>query len=85
MAPVRLGREPAGGMDRRTVCDVLVIEGCCVGVPPVAAYLSFLVWLDTPAHDRRRRLEAREDWVHYAPHFDGWSQQESALQDGAGT
>jgi len=75
---------PAEWIDVPT-CDVLVIEGCCVGVPPVAAYLSYLVWLDTPAGDRRRRLQAREDWVHFAPHFDRWSEQESALQDGAGT
>jgi hypothetical protein len=56
-----------------------------VGIPPVAAYLSYLVWLDTPADDRRRRLQAREDWPLFAPHFDRWSEQESALQDGAGT
>jgi uridine kinase len=75
---------PAEWIDVPT-CDVLVIEGCCVGVPPVAAYLSYLVWIETPADDRRRRLQEREDWVHYAPHFDRWSQQESALQAGAGT
>ncbi len=67
------------------VSDVLVVEGCCVGVPPVADYLSYLVWLDTPADDRLRRLQAREDWAHYAPNFDRWSKQEWALQAGAGT
>jgi uridine kinase len=65
--------------------DLLVIEGCCVGVPPVGDHLSYLVWLDTPEAERRRRLAARDDWDSYAPYFDIWKAQESALQAGART
>ncbi len=64
---------------------VVVVEGCCVGVPPVAAYLSLLIWIETPDAERRRRLEEREDWDAYAPFFDTWTSQESAIQAGART
>lgn len=65
--------------------DVLVVEGCCTGVPPIAGYLSYLIWLEAPDAERLRRLRAREDWEAYAPFFDRWRAQEVALQSGAGT
>jgi hypothetical protein len=65
--------------------DVVVVEGCCVGLPPAAAYLSYLVWVDTQPTQRRQRLERRDDWEVYEPFADGWSSQESALQAEART
>jgi uridine kinase len=65
--------------------DLVVIEGCCVGVPPVGDHLSYLIWLDAPDTERRRRLAARADWDSYAPNFDRWRVQETALQAGART
>jgi hypothetical protein len=65
--------------------DFLVVEGCCTGLPPAAAYLSYLVWIDVPETERRRRLERRADWPGYAPFADRWARQETALQAGAGT
>jgi hypothetical protein len=65
--------------------DVVVVEGCCVGVPPSGDHLSYLVWLDAPPGERRRRLEARDDWWAFAPYYDSWTAQESALQAGART
>ena len=65
--------------------QLVVVEGCCVGVPPVADRLSYLVWIDTPEPERVRRLEERDDWEAYAPHYQQWHAQESALQGGSGT
>ncbi len=65
--------------------EVLVVEGCCAGVPPIVGYLSYLIWLEAPDAERRRRLQAREDWEAYSPFFDRWRAQEVALQSGAGT
>ena len=65
--------------------DVVVVEGCCVGVPPAGDHLGYLVWVDTPAEERRRRLHGREDWTAFAPFFDSWTAQESTLQEGART
>lgn len=67
------------------VGGTLVIDGCCAGVPRTAPYLSYLVWIDTPAPERRTRLQQREDWPDYAPFFNRWALQEAALQDGAAT
>jgi cytidylate kinase len=64
--------------------DVVVIEGCCVGTPAAAAYLSYLVWVEAQPAERRLRVERRDDWYFYAPFADGWSRQESALQAGSG-
>ncbi|HVT70025.1 MAG TPA: hypothetical protein VHF26_19900 [Trebonia sp.] len=65
--------------------DFLVVEGCCVGVPPAAAGLSYLIWIDAPAGERRRRLELRSDWAAYQPFFESWTRQENALQAAADT
>ena len=65
--------------------DLLVVEGCCIGLPAAAPYLSYLVWIDTPAAERRPRLERRGDWDGYAPFADRWARQEAVLQAGAGT
>jgi uridine kinase len=65
--------------------EVVVVEGCCVGVPPAGDLFSYLVWLDAPPEERRRRLRQRGDWSTFAPYFDSWSAQESALQAGART
>jgi hypothetical protein len=65
--------------------DFLVVEGCCAGRFPAASYLSYLVWLDVPAAERRRRLERRPDWAAYAPFAGRWARQEAALQARAGT
>lgn len=67
------------------VSDALVIEGCCVGAPAAAPYLSYLVWMDTPEPQRRTRLAERGDWPEYEPFFDQWTTQEEALQAAAGT
>jgi hypothetical protein len=63
----------------------VVVEGCCVGLPPAGAYLSYLVWVDTQPGQRRLRLERRDDWEVYEPFADGWASQESALQAEART
>jgi uridine kinase len=63
--------------------DYLVVEGCCAGLPQAASYLSYLVWIDAPADERRRRLIRRADWSAYAPHADSWARQEKELQSGA--
>lgn len=60
--------------------DFLVVEGCCVGLPPAAACLSYLIWVDTAAAERRRRLELRPDWATYQPFAERWARQENALQ-----
>jgi hypothetical protein len=65
--------------------DFLVVEGCCVGLPAAAAYLSYLVWIDTPAAERRLRLERRGDWDGYAPFARRWARQETDIQSGAST
>jgi len=65
--------------------DFLVVEGCCTGLFPAAAYLSYLVWMDVPAAERKRRLERRADWAAYAPFAQRWARQETALQATAGT
>ena len=67
------------------LCDILVLEGCCVGTPHVADHLSYLVWIETPEDERRRRLRGRNDWEEYAAFFDRWAAQETALQAGSGT
>jgi hypothetical protein len=65
--------------------DFLVVEGCCAGLFPAAAYLSYLIWIDVPEAERRRRLEQRADWPAYAPFAERWARQEAALQAGAAT
>jgi hypothetical protein len=65
--------------------DFLIIEGCCVGAPPAAAFLSYLIWIDAPAAERRRRLEVRDDWPWYAPHAADWARQEAAIHSAART
>jgi len=65
--------------------DFLVVEGCCVGLPPAAAELSYLIWIDIAAAERRRRLERRPDWGAYRPFAERWARQENALQADADT
>jgi hypothetical protein len=65
--------------------EFVVVEGCCVGLPGAAAYLSYLVWVDTQLAQRQLRLRRRNNWYFYAPFADGWSRQESALQAGSQT
>lgn len=65
--------------------DFLVVEGCCVGLPPAAPTLSYLVWIDTPKAERRRRLELRPDWGTYQPFAERWACQEDTLQAEADT
>jgi len=65
--------------------DFLVVEGCCVGLEPAAGLFSCLIWIDTPADERRRRLELRPDWATYAPFVERWTRQEAALQATADT
>jgi hypothetical protein len=65
--------------------DFLVVDGCCVGLPPAAANLSYLIWIDAPAAERRRRLELRPDWATYQPFSERWARQEDALQADADT
>jgi hypothetical protein len=60
--------------------EFLVVEGCCVGLPPAAACLSYLIWIDTAEAERRRRLELRPDWAIYQPFAEHWARQENALQ-----
>jgi hypothetical protein len=65
--------------------DFLVAEGCCVGLPPAAPALSYLIWIDAPAAERRHRLELRPDWPAYRPFAGRWAAQEHALQATADT
>jgi uridine kinase len=65
--------------------DLLIVEGCCAGVPPAGGLLSFLIWLDAPAGERWQRLELRPDWPAYAPFAEEWASQETALQATADT
>lgn len=65
--------------------ELLIVEGCCTGLEPAAALLSYLIWMDAPAAERRRRLELRPDWPAYAPFADEWARQEAVLQATAGT
>jgi hypothetical protein len=89
-APVRWRRYDwqAGGPGEWVTLDpgdFLIVEGCCVGTPPAGAYLSYLIWIDAPAAERRRRLERRADWPWYAPHAAAWARQEAALHAPART
>jgi hypothetical protein len=74
-----------GGWETVPVSTFLVIEGCGVGVPAAARLLSYLVFVDTPDHQRQRRIRRRSDWAVYAPHAEHWAEQEAALQVGAGS
>lgn len=65
--------------------ELLIVEGCCTGLEPAAGLLSYLVWMDAPPAERRRRLELRSDWPAYAPFADEWARQETELQATAGT
>jgi hypothetical protein len=65
--------------------EFLVVEGCCVGLPTASACMSYLIWIDAPEDERRRRLEARPDWAGYAPFARRWARQEAALQATADT
>lgn len=65
--------------------ELVVVEGCCVGLPAAAAYLSYLVWVETQPAQRQLRVQRRPDWYFYGPFADGWSRQESALQAGSRT
>jgi cytidylate kinase len=73
----------AGDWAELASADFVVVEGCCVGMPAAAAYLSYLVWVEAKPTERRLRVERRDDWYFYAPFADGWSRQESALQAGS--
>jgi hypothetical protein len=64
---------------------LLIAEGCCAGVEPAGGLLSYLIWMDAPAGQRRRRLGLRADWPAYAPFTERWARQESALQATANT
>ena len=57
----------------------LVVEGCGAGGQLVAAYLSLLVWVDAPDHERAERLVGRPDWPSYAAHAASWGAQEAEL------
>jgi hypothetical protein len=63
----------------------LVVEGCGVGLDAPARLLSYLIWVDTPAPERSRRLRYRGDWAEYEPFYDQWAAQEAALGDRTGT
>lgn len=65
--------------------EFLIVEGCCVGLPPAAACMSYLIWIDAPDDERRRRLEQRPDWAGYAPFAQRWARQEEVLQATADT
>jgi len=65
--------------------DFLIVEGCCVGLEPATGLFSCLIWIDTTAEERRRRLELRPDWATYAPFVERWTRQEAALQAAADT
>jgi hypothetical protein len=65
--------------------EFLVVEGSCVGLPPASPCMSYLIWIDAPEQERRRRLELRADWVAYAPFAQRWARQEAALQATANT
>lgn len=65
--------------------DLLIVEGCCTGVEPAGGLLSYLIWMDAPPGERRRRLELRSDWPAYAPFAEEWASQETALQATADT
>lgn len=65
--------------------DMLIVEGCCTGVAPAGNLLSYLIWMDAPARERRRRLELRSDWPAYAPFAEEWASQETLLQATADT
>jgi hypothetical protein len=65
--------------------DLLVAAGCCAGFPPAGSLLSYLIWMDAPAGERRRRLELRSDWPAYVPFTERWARQETELQTLADT
>ncbi|WIM98362.1 dephospho-CoA kinase [Actinoplanes oblitus] len=56
--------------------DWLVVEG--VGAGAHRAYLSGVVWLNSPAAVRKRRALDR-DGETYEPHWDRWARQEDAF------
>ena len=58
--------------------DWLVVEGVGSGGRVLRAYLSGLVWLDSPTALRKQRALARDGGV-YAPHWDRWAAQEAAF------
>jgi energy-coupling factor transporter ATP-binding protein EcfA2 len=55
--------------------DLLLVEGVGSGALACAPYLSVLIWLEAPPHERRRYALAR-DGHGYAAHWDRWARQE---------
>lgn len=57
---------------------LLVLEGVGSWSPGIAPLVTLLVWLDAPADVRRRRALARDGDV-FAPHWEAWARDESAV------
>jgi hypothetical protein len=57
---------------------LLIIEGVGVGARRVAEFVSFLVWLELAADERKRRAFSR-DGDSFGPHWDAWAAQETRM------
>jgi uridine kinase len=58
--------------------ETLIVEGAGAGARPAAKYESVLVWLETPSSVRKKRALDR-DGETFAPYWDQWAAQESAM------
>lgn len=63
---------------------LLVLEGVGSWSPRIAPLVTLLVWLDAPADVRRSRALARDGDV-FAPHWEAWARDESAVLARDGT
>ena len=55
---------------------LLILDGVGSGASSIRPFLSALLWVEAPLHDRKRRALARDGGL-YAPFWDTWAAQEA--------
>ncbi len=72
-------REQQGETVSLAVPGTVVLEGSAIASVAEPGLIHAVLWLETPPHVRRARLDAREDRDAYLPHRALWADQEHAL------